>query len=33
VAGSFATTAGGNGGALVSAAQTQQPLLTHPPHG
>jgi autotransporter passenger strand-loop-strand repeat protein len=33
MAGSFATTAGGNGGALISAAQTQQPLLTHPPHG
>ena len=33
MAGSFATTAGGNGGALVSAAQTVQPLLTHPPHG
>jgi hypothetical protein len=33
MAGSFATTAGGNGGALVSAAQTQQPLLTHPAHG
>jgi hypothetical protein len=33
MAGSFATTADGNGCALVSAAQTQQPLLTHPPHG
>ena len=32
MAGSFATPAG-NGGALVSAAQAQQPLLTHPPHG
>ena len=35
MAGSFATTAGGQGGTLISGTpQTdQQPLLTHPPHG
>ncbi len=35
MAGSFATTAGGHGAALISGTpQTdQQPLLTHPPHG
>ena len=33
MAGSFVTAADGHGGTLISAAQTQQPLLTHPPHG
>jgi hypothetical protein len=33
MAGTFATAAGGNGGTLVSAAQAEQPLLAHPPHG
>jgi hypothetical protein len=34
MAGSFLTTAGGHGGALVSGTQIeQQLLLTHPPHG
>jgi hypothetical protein len=35
MAGSFATTAGGHGAALISGTpQTdQQPLLTHPPQG
>jgi len=33
MAGSFATTAGDQGGTLVSGtAQSEQPLLTHPPH-
>jgi hypothetical protein len=33
MAGSFATTAG-NGGTLISGTpQTEQSLLTHPPHG
>jgi hypothetical protein len=30
MAGSFATAADGHGGTLVTEAQTQQPLLTHP---
>jgi hypothetical protein len=35
MAGSFATTAAGQGGTLVSAARQtdQQPLAAHPPHG
>jgi hypothetical protein len=34
MAGSFATTAGGNGGGLISGAPQTEPqsLLTHPPH-
>jgi hypothetical protein len=33
MAASFVTTADGHGGTLVTETQTQQTLLTHPPHG
>ena len=34
MAGTFAATADGHGGTLVTEAQTgQAPLLAHPPHG
>jgi hypothetical protein len=34
IAGSFVIAADGHGGTLLTAAeQTQQPQLTHPPHG